>query len=130
MLVMKTLNVLLSATLMGVCLATAAYAQTSAPAPYVDTACGTWQGDTWTPNGTCTGDVKRHARVEGTITIVKGHLVTVQQSTGTVVIDDTPALSNQFTGKVAVGRRIVAHGYWDGNNFYATAITTTESPTS
>ena len=53
--------------------------------------------------------------------------MTVQQSTGTVVIDDTPALNNQFTGKVAVGRRITAHGYWDGNNFYATIITT-DSP--
>jgi len=73
--------------------------------------------------------VKRHARIEGTITIVKGHLVTVQQSTGVVIIDDTPALSNQFTGKVAVGRRIVAHGYWDGDNFFATIITTL-SPTS
>ena len=68
--------------------------------------------------------LKRHAVVEGTITIVKGHLVTVQQSTGTVVVDDTPALNNQFTGKVAVGRRIVAHGYWDAKNFYATIITT------
>jgi hypothetical protein len=73
--------------------------------------------------------VKRHARIEGTITIVKGHLVTVQQSTGAIIIDDTPALSNQFTGKMAVGRRIVAHGYWDGNNFYATIITTL-SPSS
>jgi hypothetical protein len=104
-----------------------AAAQTEpAPAapPYVDTNCGTWQGDTWTPNGKCTGDVHKHARVEGTITSVKGHLVTVQQTTGTLVIDDTPALNNQFTGKVAVGRRIVAHGYWDGSNFYATIITT------
>ena len=123
---MKLFNFSLSAALLGIALTTAAPAQTSPAAPYIDTACGTWQGDTWTPNGTCTGDEKRHARVEGTITIVKGHLVTVQQSTGTVVIDDTPALNNQFTGKVAVGRRIVAHGYWDANNFYATIITTAD----
>jgi hypothetical protein len=126
---MKILNVLLSTTLLGLGLATAAFAQTSPSAPYTDTTCGTWQGDSWTSNGSCTGEVKRHARIEGTITIVKGHLVTVQQSTGAIIIDDTPALSNQFTGKVAVGRRIVAHGYWDGNNFYATIITTL-SPTS
>jgi hypothetical protein len=55
--------------------------------------------------------------------------VAVRQSTGTVVIDDTPALNNQFTGKVAVERRIMAHGYWDGNNFYATIITT-DTPNS
>jgi|SRR5580704_8266660 hypothetical protein len=121
---MKILNVLLSIAVLCLGLATAAYAQTSPTAAYTDTTCGTWQGDSWTPNGSCTGSVKRHARVEGTITIVKGHLVTVQQSTGAIVIDDTPALSNQFTGKVAVGRRIVAHGYWDGDNFYATIITT------
>src|SRR5580704_10631028 len=121
---MNMLNIVLSSAILSLALPAAAYAQESSSPPYVDTSCGTWQGDTWTPNGTCTGDVKRHARVEGTITIVKGHLVTVQQSTGTVVIDDTPALNNQFTGKVAVGRRIVAHGYWDGDNFYATIITT------
>jgi hypothetical protein len=126
---MKILNVLLSTAVLGLALTTATFAQTSPSAPYTDTTCGSWQGDSWTPNGSCTGNVKRHARIEGTITIVKGHLVTVQQSTGAIVIDDTPALSNQFTGKVAVGRRIVAHGYWDGSNFYATIITTL-SPSS
>ena len=126
---MKKLNLLLCGSILGLGLTAPALAQPAPAAPYVDTTCGTWQGDTWTPNGTCTGDVKRHARVEGTITIVKGHLVTVQQSTGTVVIDDTPALNNQFSGRVAVGRRIVAHGYWDGNNFYATIIET-DSPSS
>jgi hypothetical protein len=121
---MRILNSLIASAFFGLALSTAGYAQAPPDAPYADTACGTWQGDTWTPNGTCTGELKRHAVVEGTITIVKGHLVTVQQSTGTVVVDDTPALNNQFTGKVAVGRRIVAHGYWDANNFYATIITT------
>jgi hypothetical protein len=121
---MRILNSLIASAFFGLALSRAGYAQAPPGAPYIDTTCGTWQGDTWTPNGTCTGDVKRHAVVEGTITIVKGHLVTVQQSTGTVVVDDTPALNNQFTGKVAVGRRIVAHGYWDANNFYATMITT------
>ena len=125
----KILNVLLSTAVLCLGLATVTYAQTSPSAPYIDTTCGSWQGDTWTPNGSCTGTMKRHARVDGTITIVKGHLVTVQQSTGVIVIDDTPALSNGFTGKVAVGRRIEAHGYWDGNNFYATMITTL-SPSS
>jgi hypothetical protein len=126
---MNKLNILFAGAILSLGLTTVAYGQPAPSAAYTDTTCGVWQGDNWTPNGTCTNDVKRHARVEGTITIVKGHLVTVQQSTGTVVIDDTPALNNQFTGKVAVGRRIVAHGYWDGNNFYATIITT-DSPTS
>jgi hypothetical protein len=121
---MKHLNLLLWTGLLSAALTTVAAAQVQPGVPYNDASCGSWQGDTWTPNGTCTSYEKRHARVEGTITFVKGHLVTVQQSTGTVVIDDSPALSNQFTGKVAVGRRIVAHGYWDGNNFYATIITT------
>lgn len=94
------------------------------PPPYVDTQCGVWQGDTWVPNGNCTAGVYKHERVAGTITIVKGHLVTVQQTTRTLVIDDTQALNNQLTGKVAVGRQIVAHGYWDNGTFYATLITT------
>jgi hypothetical protein len=133
---MKFFNILFSAAFLTLGLGTAAIAQTTpavqtapiaqtAPAGiYLDTACGEWQTDTWTPNTMCTGVPKKHARVDGTITIVKGHLVTVQQSTGTIIVDDTPALNKQDTGKVAVGRTIVAHGYWDGDNFYATLITT------
>ena len=95
-----------------------------AQAPYVDSVCGQWNGDVWVSNGSCAPDLHRHARLAGTITIVKGHLVTVQQTTGTVTIDDTPALANKMTGQVAVGRQIVAHGYWDGGTFYATIILT------
>ena len=103
-------------------------AQESPPPSYVDTDCGTWQDEAWVPNGKCTpDDTKRyHGRVGGTITAVKGHLVTVQQSTRTIVINDTPALNNQLTGKVAVGRQIVAHGYWQNGTFYATLLETTD----
>ena len=72
--------------------------------------------------------VYKHARVEGTIVSVKGHLVTLQQTSGQVVVDDTIALRDQNSGRVAVGRRVVAHGYWQGNNFYATALTTGPPP--
>ena len=82
----------------------------------------------WTPNGNCPTTNYKHAVVAGTITAVKGHLVTLQQTTGTVVVDDSAALNNQTTGRVAVGRQIVAHGYWNGNNFYATAITGGQPP--
>lgn len=99
-------------------------APAGAQSPYVDSSCGTWQGDTWVANGSCTSDSHKHQRLVGTITIVKGHLVTVQQSNGTVVIDDSLALKNQLTGRVAVGRQIVAHGYWDNGTFYATLLTT------
>ena len=99
-------------------------APAAAQVPYIDTNCGTWQGDTWTPNGNCPPDVHRHERIAGTITIVKGHLVTVQQTNRTVVVDDSIALKNELTGKVAVGRQIVAHGYWDNETFYATMLTT------
>jgi hypothetical protein len=121
---MKLLNILSAAAFLSLGFGTAAIAQTTPSAVYLDTACGSWQTDTWTPNASCTGAPKKHARVDGTITMVKGHLVTVQQSTGTIVVDDTPALAKEDTGKVAVGRTIVAHGYWDGENFYATLITT------
>jgi len=106
-------------------------APAAAPAdttPYTDTACGTWNGDVWTANGNCPTTMYRHSVVAGTITIVKGHLVTLQQSTGAIVIDDSAALNDQTTGRVAVGRQIVAHGYWRGNNFYATAITGGQPP--
>jgi hypothetical protein len=147
---MKTLHLLLALAIAGVPAAVWAQGQPPPPPPaeppapvtqpagptqpapppsYVDSACGAWKGDNWVPNGSCASDTHKHARVEGTITAVKGHLVTLQQATGTVTIDDTPALNNQFTGRIAVGRRIVAHGYWDSGNFYATIITT-DSPTS
>jgi hypothetical protein len=119
---MKFFNMLFSAAFLSLGLGAAAIAQTTPV--YVDTACGAWQTDVWTANTTCTGVPKKHARIDGTITMVKGHLVTVQQSTGTIVVDDTPALNRKDSGKVAVGRSIVAHGYWDGDNFYATLITT------
>lgn len=91
---------------------------------YGDPICGTWTNGVWQDNGHCPQyTVGPHrVRLEGTITAVKGHLVTVQQATRTVVIDDTPALNRQTTGKVAVGRRIVAYGYARGDNYYATII--------
>ncbi|HEY1428253.1 MAG TPA: hypothetical protein VGF18_01690 [Candidatus Tumulicola sp.] len=92
--------------------------------PYVDNQCGTWQGDTWTSNGNCTNNDYKHERMAGTIVSVKGHLVTLQQTTRTIVIDDTQALNNELTGKVAVGRQVVAHGYWANGTFYATLLTT------
>jgi hypothetical protein len=102
---------------------------TAAAGPYNDSYCGAWQGDTWVPNGNCEGPTAyKHTVVAGTITFVKGHLVTLQQTNGQVVIDDSAALNNQTTGRVAVGRQIVAHGYWRGGNFYATTITGGQPP--
>jgi hypothetical protein len=98
------------------------------PPAYNDAACGTWQGDVWTPNGNCTTTSYKHEIVAGTIVSVKGHLVTLQQTNKQVVIDDSAALNNQTSGRVAVGRQIIAHGYWMGENFYATAITGGQLP--
>ena len=92
------------------------------PNPYPD--CGTWQSGTWVPTGACgSGDYRSH--VAGTITSVKGHLVTLQQTTQSLVINDQPALDRQETGKVGVGRQVVANGYWRNGVFYATSIHTT-----
>jgi hypothetical protein len=97
-------------------------------APYNDSYCGSWQDNNWVPNGNCPTTAYKHTVVAGTITIVKGHLVTLQQTTGSIVIDDSAALNNQTTGRVAVGRQIVAHGYWRAGNFYATEITGGQPP--
>ncbi|HEY0798561.1 MAG TPA: hypothetical protein VGD50_05385 [Candidatus Baltobacteraceae bacterium] len=109
---------------------------TSGPhSPY----CGDWANGTWTPNGNCVTETtttvtstdgtapadtsgRTPERVNGTITFVKGHLVTLQQSTQSLVIDDSAALDSHETGRVAVGRAVVAHGYWDGGTFYATRL--------
>jgi hypothetical protein len=97
-------------------------------AAYNDAYCGVWRGDTWVPNGNCPSAAYKHGVVAGTITIVKGHLVTLQQAGGPITIDDSAALNNQTSGRVAVGRQIIAHGYWRGGNFYATAITGGQPP--
>jgi hypothetical protein len=91
---------------------------------YGDPVCGDWVQSTWQPNGHCPGYAvgPHRARVAGTITIVRGHLVTIQQADRTLVINDQPALNRQTTGRVAVGRQIIAYGYWNGGNFYATAL--------
>ena len=108
-----------------ICAALVALAFAISPAfadpPYTDSTCGAWVNDEWVSNGKCSEDYK-HDTVSGTITIVKGHLVTLQQATRTIVIDDQPALDSKQTGKVAVGRVIVAYGYWQDQNFFATAI--------
>jgi hypothetical protein len=92
--------------------------------PYLDTSCGSWVNDQWVPNGNCPPDNVhlRHGQVTGTITSVKGHLVTLQQTNSAVVINDQPALERQQTGKVAVGRMVVAYGYWVDGTFFATAL--------
>ena len=110
--------------------------------------CGSWQSGVWTPNGNCveetttttTTTTSRPAdagpaapapgamtaerpgrameRLRGTITAVNGHMVTLQQSTRTLVVNDTPALSREDSGRVAVGRQVTAHGYWEDDTFY------------
>jgi hypothetical protein len=127
---MKALFTILTAAgaSLGAVAAASAQGAPPPPAPYSDTYCGSWQGDTWTPNGNCPSTAYKHEVVAGTIVSVKGHLVTLQQTTKQVVIDDSAALNNQNSGRVAVGRQIIAHGYWQGENFYATAITGGQPP--
>lgn len=107
--------------------------------------CGSWQNDTWVPNGNCvtmtppatntttvvtqppngqpvTDNGRMWQTLHGTIVGVNGHMVTIQQSERTLLIDDSPALSRMDTGRVAVGRQVVLHGYWQGGVYYATAI--------
>lgn len=80
--------------------------------------CGSWQTGTWVSNGSCDATDYR-GRVTGTITGVKGHLVTLQQTAGTLVINDQPALDHKTTGRVAVGRSVTAVGFWKNGVFYA-----------
>jgi hypothetical protein len=65
---------------------------------------------------------RAEGRLDGTIVYVRGHLVTLQQSDRRVIIDDQPALDRERTGRVAVGRSVIAYGYWNGGVFYATAL--------
>jgi hypothetical protein len=120
----RTLTLTLSAALTIGLLATSMPASAQTAPTTGDPYCGAWVDGTWTPNGNCEDYVPtmRHGSVSGTITSVSGHLVTIQQTAGTIVINDTPALRRQTSGKVAVGRQITATGYWRDKTFYATNI--------
>jgi hypothetical protein len=112
--------------------------------------CGAWASGAWTPNGNCveettTTTVTTSAadqpapraivdtvaasrvpqRVSGTIIAVRGHLVTLQQATHDLIVNDQPALNRDETGRVAVGRVVTAHGYWQDGTFYASRFDTT-----
>ena len=104
--------------------------------------CGTWQNGVFVPNGNCVEEtapvqppgpppaavvtVPEHQRMmerlRGTITSVNGHLVTIQESARTLVINDSPALASRESGRVAVGRQVTVHGYWEDGTFFATRI--------
>jgi hypothetical protein len=83
-------------------------------------ACGTWTNGLWSPNDACPS--VKFLRLSGVITIVKGTMVTIQQADRTITVDDKPALKNEMTGRVAVGRAVTMHGYWKDNMFFATRI--------
>jgi hypothetical protein len=136
-----------SAILAAALLAGAAGAQTMDNVGPHNPYCGSWSNGTWASNGNCVDETtttttvttQREAaampgdqraavpmtagrtpqRVTGTITAVRGHLVTLQQSNNDLVINDQPALDQEATGRVAVGRVVTAHGYWQDGTFYA-----------
>ena len=124
-----------SIALIGLAGAQPAFAQAAgpdaaAPAPpaqmeiYNDTRCGSWRDDNWMPNGNSPPDTDkmRHEHLAGTITFVTGHLVTLQLTDRKLVVNDQPALDTKRTGKVAVGREVVAHGYWLDGTFFVTSL--------
>jgi hypothetical protein len=95
--------------------------ESSMAAPRDEPICGSWETGTWVPTGACgANDYRSH--VSGTVTAVKGHLVTLQQTTKSLVINDQPALDQRTTGRVAVGRQVVAVGFWRNGTFYATLL--------
>lgn len=122
---MKRFILALGAAVLAGSLAIPAHAQYMGPNNrYGDPVCGVWANGVWQDNGQCPGYAvgPTRARVAGTIVFVRGHLVTLQLSDRQLTINDEPALRRQETGRVAVGRQIVAYGYWNDGNFYATAL--------
>jgi hypothetical protein len=63
--------------------------------------------------------------LRGTIVGVNGNQVTLRAQNNygpTITINDQPALNNQTSGRVAVGRYVNAYGYWQNGIFYATQM--------
>lgn len=72
------------------------------------------------PNG---GGANGNSVVRGTITSVNGSNVTLMAGFGQfITINDQPALNNQQTGRVVVGRYVTAYGYYQNGIFYATSL--------
>lgn len=64
-----------------------------------------------------------NSTLRGTITSVNGNQVTLMAGFGNnVTINDQPALNNQQTGRVVVGRYVTAYGYYQNGIFYATSL--------
>jgi len=97
-------------------------------------------------NNNC-GQYGGNATISGQIVSVNGNMVTLRTGNGgyngnynggynnggyggyngngygqTVTIDDQPALDNQTSGRVSVGRYLTAYGYWQNGTFYATRM--------
>jgi hypothetical protein len=85
--------------------------------------CGAWTNDVWSQSDTCHST---RLRLSGVITVVNGDMVTVQQGDHSITVNDKPALRNETSGHVAVGRTVTMHGYWKDGMFFATQIDTIE----
>jgi hypothetical protein len=69
------------------------------------------------------GYAQGNAALQGVIMAVSGDQLTVRDDSGrAVVVNDQPALANQASGRVYVGRSIHAMGYWQNSVFYATQM--------
>ncbi|HET9392645.1 MAG TPA: DUF5666 domain-containing protein [Candidatus Rubrimentiphilum sp.] len=74
-------------------------------------------------NGRCNGNGQGNSVIRGTITSVSGNQVTLMEGFGqAVTINDQPALDNQSTGRVVIGRFVTAYGYYQNGIFYATSM--------
>jgi len=76
-------------------------------------------------NGQCNGNGRGqgNSTIRGTITSVSGNQVTVMEGFGqSVTVNDQPALDNQSTGHVVIGRYVTAYGYYQNGIFYATSM--------
>lgn len=79
--------------------------------------------------GNCYGNGRNYgggqygnSSVTGTIVAVNGNMVTLLSNYQTITINDQPALDNQQSGRVAIGRSLTAYGYWQGGTFFATRM--------
>lgn len=87
-------------------------------------------------NNNCGGQNNSNAAISGQIVAVNQNMVTIQTNNGgynnggygrngygqSITIDDQPALDNQTSGRVSVGRYVTAYGYWQNGTFYATRM--------
>lgn len=109
--------------------------------------CGAWVGSVWKPNGNCTVPAASRTtnttiaaetssattngtpnsvqqRVHGMIVGWSDNMLTLQRGKLQLTVNDQPAIDHHATGRIEMGRKVIAEGYWKDGTFFVNEFVT------